>query len=134
MAFTVLNAPVRLTVSTRCHSSSSISSRRAERPMPAALTRMSMPPKAATAASTAARTAAIEPTSHTALSATPPARRIVSTVAATPAPFTSTPKTFAPSAAKSRAVARPRPEPAPVMKSTRPANLIVPTPPARGPR
>jgi hypothetical protein len=111
----VWKTPVRLTAIRRSHSASSISSKRAERPIPAAFTRMSRRPNARTAAATEARTAGMAATSQTAASAVPPARRMVATVPPRPSWFTSTPNTLAPSAAKSCAVARPSPDPAPVM-------------------
>src|SRR5436189_287202 len=118
-AFTVLNGPVRLTARTRAHSASSISSRRALRPTPAAFTSTCRPPNTDAARSTESRTDAMSVTSQRPPSAVPPARRMARIVSASPSGFTSTANTFAPSAANSLAVARARPDPAPVMNRTR---------------
>src|SRR5881397_1202782 len=130
-AFTVLNGPVRFTARTRAHSDSSISSRRALRPTPAAFTRTFSPPKTDAARSTDSRTESVSATSQRPPSAVPPARRMARIVSASPSGFTSTANTLAPSAAKSLAVARARPEPAPVMNSTRsvkrPVDMLPPS-------
>src|SRR5437660_785208 len=81
-AFTVLKAPVRFTARTRAHSDSSISSRRALRPTPAAFTRTFRPPKTEAARSTDSRTDAMCATSQLPPSAVPPARRMARIVSA----------------------------------------------------
>ena len=100
------------------------------RKIPALLTMMSMPPKVSTARSKISFAPFESPTSAVESTASPPSAWISSTTAwptdaVAPDPSSSTPMsattTFAPSAARPSASARPIPLPAPVTIATRPA-------------
>src|SRR5580704_10393457 len=86
---------------------------------------MSRPPNFFTAPDTIALASSEFDTSARIARASPPALVIRRTVSSAPAALTSTTATRAPSRAKSVAVARPIPEPAPVMSATLSLSLIV---------
>src|SRR5690606_19913040 len=102
------NGAVKLTASTRCHSSSSISSTRPNCGTPATLATTSRRPWVPTTCASAASTAARSVTSP-ATTSTPSG----------PAPSRSNPTTVAPSPRNRSATARPMPEAHPVTKATR---------------
>src|SRR5262245_4593587 len=115
--------PFRLTSSTRSQSSSLISRRGPSRLIPALFTRMSMPPRAATAAATACRQPSIVPTSPgagTSFSRGPSCASVFSTDAAE-LPFTAT---RAPALRNSSTVARPTPRVPPVTNTRFPSNSM----------
>ena len=116
-------APVRLTASTRSHSSSVISGTVLATPMPALAQSRSSRPNVATARRTAPDTSSALAASPATNSARPPRALIA---AATPFPWaasTSTRIRAAPWAAKSSAPAAPMPLAAPVISPTRRMNL-----------
>src|SRR5712691_2419506 len=116
--------PVRLTRSTRCHWASGCSRNGAECAIPALANITSRRPCSATTRSTKACTWAASPTSTPTAIARPPRWRISLTTALAASISTSPSATVAPSAAKSRAVARPIPSAPPVIAATRPCKRI----------
>src|ERR1039458_2849894 len=86
---------------------------------------MSSPPNLATVPDTIALASSEFDTSARIAIASPPALVIRRTVSSAPAALMSTTDTLAPSRAKSTAVARPMPEPAPVIRATLSLSLIV---------
>src|SRR5712692_8631710 len=116
--------PVRLIAITRFHSSSLYSwVRRPAPPIPALLNAQSSRPKAVTARSTIASTAADFATSVLTKIASLPASLTILRVSWPPGSTTSASINFAPSRAKIFAVARPIPEPAPVITAILPSNI-----------
>src|SRR5215207_10132496 len=114
--------PLRFTARVRDHTSKPSSSDGATAPTPALLTRTSMRPCSAASASNRAVTAAGSDTSTVAaLAAAGPADRRRSAVADASSSSRSATTTVAPCAARSSAIAAPRPRPAPVTTATRPS-------------
>jgi hypothetical protein len=112
--------PWRLTSSTRSQSSPSIDSNGAVTSVPALLTRTSRAPYRSTAAATAWAASSGRVTSSSTADASPPSPSIAATVPAAPSTATSAAITRIPEAASRMEVARPRPEPAPVTRTTLP--------------
>src|SRR3954469_19196783 len=111
--------PSRFTPITRCQSSTVVCSISAAWPMPALLWSTSTRPSSSNTREANASTASGSVTSTTCACALPPISRAT---ASADSPFTSATCTFAPSFANSSALARPIPEPAPVITTTLPAN------------
>ena len=109
--------PVRLTASSRFHSSTDHSWSGDWFPMPALLNRVVSPPMAAAAASTAPDRA-----SGSVTSATCAVPSISSATSWAASPLMSITATLAPSSAIRRAVARPMPEAPPVTTARRPSS------------
>src|SRR5213594_1911191 len=107
------NIDLRSTAMTRSHSSSVVSSRPLRDSMPTLLWRMSTPPQRSTAALTIAAHSAARVTSAAWAVVLPPSARIAATVSSARSFIWSAHRTFAPSRAKSRAVALPFPRPGP---------------------
>src|SRR3954451_17975353 len=111
--------PSRFTPITRCQSSTVVCSISAAWPMPALLWSTSTRPSSSNTCAANASTDSGSVTSTTCAFALPPISRATASAASR---FTSATCTFAPSFAKSSALARPIPEPAPVTTTTLPAN------------
>lgn len=119
------NGAVRLTRMTRSHSASPVSASADMWSMtPALFTSTSRPPKVSTAVATTSSTTRGSLRSPTTARATPPAYSMVLTTCSAASSFRSATRTFAPSSANSRAVARPMPEPAPVTTTPRPSSPV----------
>src|SRR5262245_20134263 len=116
------NVPVRLTASVRCHSSTGSSCVWKNRPIPAQFTTTRGCPRSRHAPATASCTESASETSTLYARATPPCSAMSTAVFSAPSTAMSKHATGAPSLARSSAVARPNPDPAPVMSATRPSN------------
>src|SRR4051794_36443598 len=125
---------------TASHSSTDIVVSIRSRRKPALLTSTSSPPNDSIAVCTSRPAPSQSAMSSVLATASPPAARISSTTcwagpADEPSPSREVPMslttTFAPSAAKANACARPRPLPAPVTMTTRPSHKLICAPPAR---
>src|SRR5579863_8944137 len=122
--------PLRLTSMRRSQATSSSSATANPlAPTPALLKATCSRPNAASARSTMPRQSASRLTSAATASASPPSPSIIATVALASASFRSTTTTRPPSLAKSWAVARPIPEPAPVTRMLRSTKRPVMPPP-----
>ena len=119
--------PFRLTSMVRSQTASSVdwASPSSASMIPALLNSTSSRPKASSASPIAAATEASTATSAVSPTAVPPAPVISATTSAVPSPSRSTTATEAPSAANSRAVWRPMPAAAPVMKVALPVSRPV---------
>src|SRR5436190_1600470 len=115
---------MRLTPSTRCHSSRLVSSTAPAWPMPALLCSTSTPLSAANTASAKASTAAGSLTSTAWAVARPPPASMCETASETLSWSRSAAWTVAPSRPRRSAVERPIPEPAPVTTATCPAKFL----------
>jgi hypothetical protein len=112
--------PIKLTRNISCQSSTLCSNSEARPPdTPALAKKMSSPPKRSSAVWTRSWTSSSLPASARTARAAPPISAAVSSW-----PFRSAQTTFAPSAAKRIALARPMPEPAPVTMAILSASLI----------
>src|ERR1700722_5814432 len=112
------NTPFRHTSTTQSHSSSLVSTTVLGTKTPALLNRISRRPNPRTVSSTMRSTSAATRTSTETDFATPPAFSISAAVLLADSDRTSATITFAPSRANRSALARPIPEPAPVISAT----------------
>src|SRR5258708_6669651 len=132
--FVAMNGPTNITRNSSSNLSAGNSSSGDTNWSPALLTRMSIRLQAATARSIAAASCSSRVTSHCTPNACPPAPLIIPAAASAALPSRSATHTRAPSRAKSSAIRKPIPLPAPVTNAMRPSSvpLLPIAPPSKG--